>query len=180
MSESTEKSESADANENVVDNSTAATHALYDDPEQARIAVKLLVNQGFDSKQIFVMCTDEKRSDAFRSRLMPAGAAQLNSAPTVVGGAGAAVGAAVLGGAGLASGGIAAVAGAAIGAVAGGGVGFLLGAGTYSDDETDRLMERYTDPLKEGLIVVHVRTGDDEEQRTRAEGILLQARGGVV
>lgn len=159
-----------------------AVFTTYDDPEQARIAVKLLVNRGFSAEQLFVLCTDEKRSEAFRSRLMPAGATQLNSAPTVVGTAGAAVGAGLLGAVGLTAGGVGAVAGAALGAVAGAGVGILLGAGTINDDETKRLGELHASALERGLIVVQVTLNDSDldAQRSLATDALEAAKNGVV
>lgn len=156
--------------------------AYYDHAEQARVAIKLLTNNGFSAEQLFVMCTDEKRSEEFRSRLMPAGSTQLNTAPSVVGGAGAAIGATLLGGLGLASGGLAGVAGAAIGALGGAGVGMMLGAGTCSEEETRVLTERFKAPLDDGkiVVVVKINEGDVEGRTLLAESLLDQARAGVV
>lgn len=139
------------------DLATADEVAIYEEAEQARSAVKLLTNQGYTAEQIFVMCTDKRRREEFRSRLMPAGASQLNTAPSVVGGAGAAIGATIVGGAALAAGPVAGLAGATVGAAAGAGVGILLGNGTYSDDETSSLVERHRESLEAGKIVVVVR-----------------------
>lgn len=152
--------------------------AVYHRAEEARTAVKMLINHGFEAAQLFVLCTDEKRSEEFRSRLMPSGAPQLNTAPAVTSGAGAALGAGVLGGLGLATGGLAAAAGVAIGAAAGAGIGFLLGSGTYSTDEAHALVERFKPLLDEGaiLVVLRPREGkDDEEQLKKAETMFQAA-----
>lgn len=153
---------------------------VYEEAGQARAAVKLLTNHGYTAEQIFVLCTDEKRRDEFQSRLMPAGAPQLNSAPSVVGSAGAALGATIVGGASLAGGPAAGVAGAMVGAAAGAGVGVLLGAGTYSDDETNALIERHRGALADGKIVVVVRprlgAARGKEQTRTAADLLAAAR----
>ncbi len=163
-----------------MDTSENIAYATFDNAEHARVAVKLLTNQGFDAEQLYVLCTDEKRREAFRSRLMPAGATQLNTAPTVVGTAGAAIGAGVLGAAGLATGGVAAAAGAAVGAATGAGLGALLGAGTCSDDTANRLAEHYAEALEQGLIVVHVQLADDPSEHAKATECLETARNGIV
>lgn len=149
--------------------------AIYQRAEEARIAVKLLINNGFDADQLFVLCTDRTRDEEFRSRLMPSGADQLESAPVVAGGAGAAIGAGVLGGLGLAAGGVGAAAGAAVGAAAGAGIGAMLGAGTYKSDDAKRLHERFRRQLENGAIIVVLRPRegkDNEERLARADRLL--------
>jgi len=151
--------------------------AFYQTAAEARTAVKLLTNSGFDSTRVFVLCTDEKRREEFRSRLLPAGGPQLNTAPSVVGVAGSFTGIGLLGGAGLIVGWPVAVAGAGLGALVGGAIGVMLGAGTYSDDETKRLSEIYEQQLEAGQIAVVVAAGpeDDASRMQHAEELLVQA-----
>ncbi|MEO0530252.1 MAG: hypothetical protein AAF266_06690 [Planctomycetota bacterium] len=155
--------------------------AVYETADEARTAVKLLVNSGFSAEQLFVLCSDETNAEKFRSRLLPAGAPQLNTAPEVVGGAGAAVGAAILGAFGLATGPGAAVAGAVAGALTGGSVGILLGTATYSDDETNRLMELHRGELDKGNIVVVLRPREEDDRSSndwaKAKELMATARG---
>lgn len=158
--------------------------AIYDTAEQARIAVKLLVNNGYTAEQIFVLCSTETNYEEFRSRMQPAGAVQLDTAPCVVGGAGAAIGGAIVGGAGLTAGPVVGVAGAALGAVVGAGVGAMLGLGTCGDDEARKLQERYRNTLDAGKIVVLVRprfgSGEGKAAIAEAKQLLEAAKDPLV
>lgn len=151
--------------------------AVYETPEQARAAVKLLVNTGYTAEQIFVLCSSETNREKFRSEMKPAGAVQLDTAPCVVGGAGAAIGGAIAGGVGLTAGPATGVAGAAFGAVVGAGIGAMLGLGTCGGAEARELQEQYRGVLDDGKIVVLVRPRDDASngKPTTGEAKLLLA-----
>ncbi|TWT96809.1 hypothetical protein Pla108_25830 [Botrimarina colliarenosi] len=151
--------------------------AFYDTAEQSRIATKLLVNQGFAAEQIYVLCSDETRREEFRSRLMPPGAPQLNTAPSVVAAAGASIGVALGAATAIVAWPIAVVT-AGVGGLAGGTIGAMLGSATYHDDEqTDRLVELYDEQINSGAIVVVVTPteNDDKAKMEYAAELLQQA-----
>ena len=44
--------------------------AFYDNDEQARVAVKLLVNSGFDADHVFVLCSNKEwKGDSLATRV---------------------------------------------------------------------------------------------------------------
>ena len=151
--------------------------AFYDSPEQARDAVKMLVNSGFDSKHVFVLYRDKDESFDTLGTWVPVEPPTQDS-PTVfmaTNGAGAGLG----GGALLATF-VAwpiAVAAAGIGSILGGTVGAMLGAGTFKTEETRQLVEQYHEQIARGAVVVVVKPaeGEDPAKMDKAGELLTAA-----
>lgn len=155
--------------------------AFYDSPDQARDAVKLLVNSGFDSKHVFVLHRDKDETFDTLGTWVPVEPPTQDSATVFMATNGA--GAGLVGGALLATM-VAwpiAVITAGVGAVLGGATGAMLGAGTFKSEETRQLVEQYHDKIARGAVVVVVKPddGDDPAKMDKASELLAVAANAV-
>lgn len=153
--------------------------AFYDSPEQARSAVKMLVNSGFDSKHVFVLHRDKDESFDTLGTWVPVEPPTQDSATVFMATNGA--GAGIVGGALLATM-VAwpiAVVAAGVGALLGGAAGAMLGAGTFKSEETCQLVEQYYDRIAQGAVVVVVKPteGEDPAKMDKAAELLANAAG---
>lgn len=130
--------------------------AFTDSAEQARQAVKLLINNGFSAEKITVICNEEVRKEKFRTEVMPSGSPQPQTATSLMAVAGGCLGAVAAGVATLAGGPVIAVGGAAAGAAVGGTAGSMLGAAIASNNEADNLSKPHQERLDRGGIGVAV------------------------
>lgn len=150
---------------------------FYENEEQARVAVKLLVNSGFDAEHVFVLCPNDKWKDESLATRVYVGPPENDASIYFMTATGASMGAA--GGALLAT--VAAwpvaVVAAGIAGIAGGAIGAMLGAGSFSDDETQHLVDLYHRRIEQGEVVVVVKPteGQDPAQMERAAELLAAA-----
>lgn len=151
--------------------------AFYDSPEQARNAVKMLVNSGFDSPHVFVLYRDKDESFDTLGTWVPVEPPTQDSATVFMATHGAGFG--IVGGALLAT--IVAwpvaVVAAGVGGLAGGAIGAMLGAGTFKSEETRQLVEQYHDRIAQGAVVVVVKPdeNDDAAKMDKAAELLANA-----
>lgn len=152
---------------------------FYDDDRAARVAVKMLMNSGFNAEQVFVLCSNESwTGDSLTTRIYVGGphhdAATVFTA-TLGAGIGVVAGAALLP---FFPWPVALIA-AGIGGVLGGIIGGMLGAGTFNTSpKTKQLADLYRDQIDKGLIVVVVDPAkeDDNAKMDRAAELLSSGR----
>ncbi len=153
---------------------------FYQSPDQARDAVKMLVNSGFDSKHVYVLYRDKDETFDTLGTWVPVEPPSQDSGRVFMATHGAGFG--IVGGAFLAT--IVAwpiaVVAAGVGGLAGGAIGAMLGTGTFSSDETRRLVEHYHDRIAQGAVVVVVKPteGEDPAKMERAAKLLATAADG--
>ena len=151
--------------------------AFYDTPDQARKAVKLLVNSGFDSQHVIVLYYDNSETFDTLGTWVPVEPPSQDSGRVFMATNGA--GAGIAGGVLLAS--IVAwpiaIVAAGVGGLAGGAIGAMLGTGTFGNEETRQLAVQYHDRIAEGAVVVVVKPmeGDDAAKMERATELLTAA-----
>ncbi len=156
---------------------SAGRVGFYDNDDQARIAVKLLVNAGFDAEHVFVLSSNKMwKGDSLATRIYvgpPENDASIYYMTATGASMGAASGALL---AVIAAWPIAVIA-AGVAGVAGGAIGAMIGAGTFGDDETHQLADLYHDRIEKGNVVVVVKPkeGEDPAKMERAAELLSAA-----